>query len=96
MFSLEGGGTVGTFQTVATSHRGLNADEIADMAVNKLLHIADSTPMPIREQAIAFKDRMRVVIKHYVEQAQRSERTTISNILEQAGQHDAAELLRKL
>lgn len=96
MFSLEGGGVLGAVQTTVTSGRGLNADEITDMAVNKLLHIADTTPMPIREQAIAFKDRMRVVIKHYVEQAQRSERTTISNILDQAGQHDAAELLRKL
>lgn len=96
MFSLEGGGQVGTFQTMATSGRGLNADEITEMALNKLLHVADTAPPAIREQAIAFKDRMRMVVRHYVEQAQRSERTTVYNILEQAGQHDAAELLRKL
>lgn len=96
MFTLNAGGQVGDFKTVATSGRGLNADEISQMAVDKLLHIADTTPMPIREQAIAFKDKMRMVVKHYVEQAQRSERTTVCNILDQAGQHDAAELLRKL
>ena len=96
MFSLEGGLVTGTVGVVATSGRGMNPDEIAGLATDKLLHIADTTPMPIREQAIAFKDRMRMVIKHYVEQAQRSERTTIINVLEQAGQHDAAELLRKI
>lgn len=96
MFSLEGGGKLGTVQSMATSGRGLNADEITEMALNKLLHVADTAPPAIREQAIAFKDRMRMVIKHYVEQAQKSERTTIINVLEQAGQHDAAELVRKL
>jgi len=96
MFSLEGGGKLGTIQSTITSGRGLNSDEITEMALNKLLHVADTAPPAIREQAVAFKDRMRVVVKHYVEQAQRSERTTVYNILAQAGQHDAAELVRKL
>lgn len=96
MFSLEGASNLGSVNVIATSGRGMNSDEIAGLATDKLLHIADTTPMPIREQAIAFKDRMRMVIKHYIEQAQRSERTTVINVLEQAGQHDAAELLRKI
>ena len=96
MFSLEGSVTTGTIGVVATSGRGMNSEEITDLAVGKLLHIADTTPMPIREQAIAFKDRMRMVVRYYVEQAQRSERTTMINVLEQAGQHDAADLVRKL
>ena len=96
MFSLEGSVTTGTLGVVATSGRGMNPDEITNLTVDKLLHIADSTPPAIREQAIAFKDRMRVVVRYYVEQAQRSERTTMINVLEQAGQHDAAELLRKI
>lgn len=96
MFSLESGGTVSSVQTIVTSGRGMNASEITELALNKLLQVADTAPPAIREQAIAFKDQMRVVINYYVEQAQRSERTTVSNILEQAGQRDAAELLRKL
>lgn len=87
---------MGTLEATATSGRGLNAREITDMAMRKIVFVSETAPAPIREQAVAFRDRIDIVVEHYVAQAQKSERTTICGILEQAGHHDAAELVRRL
>lgn len=96
MFSTGGTLQLGTVQTSVTHGRGLNADEITDMLMAKLLHVADSAPMPIREQASAFRADIRRVVLHYVAQAQKSQNTTVYNHLMQGGYSDAAELVRKL
>lgn len=94
MFSASG--VSGVLEATATSGRGLNAREITDMAMRKVMFVSDTAPQPIRDQALAFRERIDIVIEHYVAQAQKSERTTICGILEQAGHHDAAELIRRL
>ena len=96
MFSAEiiGGLTAPIVHT--TSGRGLNADELTAMAMAKILFVSDQAPPAIREQAAAFKDRIEFVLRTYITQAQKSERTTVCGILEQAGQHDAAALIRKV
>jgi len=88
--------SLGNVEVHTTSGRGMNPEEITDLAMRRILDVADTAPMPIREQAIAFKDRIRGVLEHYFWHAQNSERTTMLGILERAGYHDAAELIRKL
>lgn len=80
--------------SVTAPHTGLNADEMADMLTAKLVYVGPDVPAPLRDQAVAYKDRIRTLSRAYIAQAQRSERTTMIGILEQAGEFEAAKLLR--
>ena len=96
MLSVGTGPVIGELKTMTTSGRGLNADEIMDLLMPRLLHVGDNAPPAIREQAAAFKGDIERLVRHYVVQAQKSQNTTICGVLERAGQHEAAELVRKL
>ena len=96
MFSLVGAAQVMPVKVVVTTDRGLSADEVAEMAANKILSVSDTAHPAIREQAIAFRDRLMTVLHHYIGIAQRSERTTMLAQLRRAGHGDAADMLEKL
>lgn len=96
MFSVGTSIETGIVRTMVTEGRGLNADEITDMLMIKLFYVADSAPPAIREQAEAFRNDLRRVVRHYVAQAQKSQNTSIYNVLMQAGHPDAAEVVRRL
>lgn len=81
---------------LATSGRGMTAEEVAELALNKLISISDAAPPEIAAQAKAFKERMRMVLVHYMRQAIASDRTTVYNILKDAGHPDIAETIRGL
>ena len=46
---------LGPVNVVTTSNRGHNAEEMADMALNKIMMVSDNAPPVIRDQAIAFR-----------------------------------------
>lgn len=77
---------------VMTNGRGLNPDELADMALAKLVSVGPDVGPEIRAQI----ERVRILLRHYMAQAQRSQNTTICNVLEQAGHGPAAALVRSL
>ena len=81
---------------IATSGRGMTAEEVAELALNKLISISDTAPPEIAAQAKAFRERMRLVLIHYMRQAIASDRTTVYNILKDAGHPDLAETIRGL
>lgn len=81
--------------SVSAPHTGLSAADLAQLCTDKIVYVGPEVPPVIRAQAHAFKDRVLNVTCYYLTQAQRSERTTVIGILEQAGHHAAAELLRK-
>jgi hypothetical protein len=83
MFESTGG--VGNVFVVTTNNRGMNPDEIADLAINRILNIADTTPMPLREQAYAFREQIRGVILHYFNTVAAAERRTVAAKLRQEG-----------
>lgn len=68
---------VGSVGVVTTHNRGHSAEELTDMAVNKIIAVGDSAPEPIRAQALAYRENMRNIILHYMRQAMRSERATL-------------------
>lgn len=84
------GAQVGTAKVTITQGRGLNADELADMAMAKLVFVGPDVAPGIREQA----GRVRSLLLHYLAQAQASQNTTIFNRLLEAGETRAAELVR--
>lgn len=79
-----------------TDNRGHNPEELAQMCVEKLIHISDDAPPAIQEQARAFQNEMRSVITYYIEQGVRSDRTTVYNAILDAGQPKLAELIRRM
>ena len=81
---------------ITTSGRGMTPEEVADLALNKLILISDTAPPEIAAQAKAFKERMRLVLVHYMRQAIASDRTTVYNALKREGHSDLAELIRGL
>jgi|TARA_R100000455_G_C6271557_1_gene127835 hypothetical protein len=87
---------VGTPTIVATSNRGLNPEELAGLAVEKIMRIsADADPI-IRMQAEAFKERLRALLVGYFKQAQKSERTTLYNLFKSQGHEDMAQIIKRL
>lgn len=89
----DGGGASGVVQAFGTSGRGLNVDELADLALARIIVVADTAPQPIRDQAIAFREKIRPVLTHYLRQAARSDRVTAAAKLREAGQSVAADII---
>lgn len=77
-----------------TMNRGFTPEEIADRAVDKLIFVSETAPEPVRLQAQAYREQIRKVVHHYLLEAVRSDRTTISNRLIQAGHPELLDLLR--
>ena len=80
---------------VTTSGRGMTAEEVADLALAKLISISDTAPPEIAAQARAYRERMRMVLVYYIRQAIASDRTTVYNMLKDAGHPDLAETIRR-
>lgn len=83
-------------EVMTTSGRGMTPEEVTELALAKLISISDTAPPEIAEQARAYRERMRLVIIHYMRQAIASDRTTVYNILRDAGHPDLAETIRRL
>jgi hypothetical protein len=79
-----------------TSGRGFTPEEWTDRLLNKIIHIADTAPPAIKDQAIAFREAMRPAIVYYMKQAINSDRTTLSAKLREAGHNDVADLIGRL
>ena len=83
-------------QVHTTSNRGFSPEELATRCADKLMYVADTAPMAIREQAMAFKDHIERLVAIYMREAIASDRTTVYNALNDAGRPDLAELIRRL
>lgn len=94
--SVNTGPEVGFVETIVTSGRGLNPDELTRMIMPKLIYIGPDIPADIRAAAEAQQERMAALVRHYFAQAQTSQNTTVYTILKDAGHDEAAELVRKL
>lgn len=92
----EGFGSVGSFLVKTTQERGFTPEEISEDFLDKLIYVSMDAHPTIREQALAFKDRIRPVIVHYMKQAVRSDRTSLAAQLSKQGHHDMAEIIRRL
>jgi hypothetical protein len=96
MFDVEVSGSVGTFEVQTTQERGHTPEELAINAVQKIISISDTADPVIKQQAEAFRERMFYVIVHTLNQAVKSDRTTLYNEFKKQGHDDVAEILRKL
>jgi len=82
---------------VSTTNNGGHPPEFwAKRCVERLIHISDDAPPAIREQAIAYKDRLEQAILLHMKRAIQSDRTTIGHAVTKAGHPLLAEMLRRL
>jgi hypothetical protein len=52
-------GTVGSVSVLTTHERGFTPEEIAERALDKIIHVGSSAHPAIRDQAEAFRDSAR-------------------------------------
>jgi len=96
MFSLDSETEVGNLSVTTTNNRGHTVEEVAEMATNRLVSISDTAPAPIRAQAHAFREACKHIITYYMNEAIKNHVCTICNELEKQGQHDLANIIRRL
>jgi hypothetical protein len=80
---------------VQTSNgRGFTPEEIAERALDKIISVGDDSHPVVRDQALAFREKIRHVLVFYMKEAVQSERTTIANKLREAGHPELVNLLK--
>jgi len=83
--------------TVHTSdNKGFSAEEVASRCADKIIQVGDNAPIEIQEQARAYKEHIEKVIAFYMKEAIKSDRTTVANVIKNAGQEKLAELIRRI
>jgi hypothetical protein len=95
MMSAQTNIEIGNVSVVTTSGRGFSPEEVAERALDKIIFVSETAAGPIRDQAMAYRDALRKVLVHYMQEAVRSDRTTVANIVTQAGHPELVHLLRK-
>ena len=96
MFSVESNIGVTSVNVATSDNGGLSTDQIVELAADKLLNVAETAPQPIRDQAMAFQENIRIVLKQYIDLARREERGTIAQKIRESGQTELADLIRRL
>ena len=87
---------VGEAKVMSTQGRGMTPEEIANLALDKILHVAEKAHPALKEQARAFKEELRKILVLYMRQAIKSDRTTLFNKLKDAGLTNAANIITKI
>ena len=89
-------GTVGSVNVKTSDNGGLTNEQVADLAVDKIVSISDEAPAHIRQQANQFREHLKKVMYHYLLLARKEERGSIVHILRSNGQKEMAEYIRTL
>ena len=87
---------VGDVRVITTDHRGFNAEEMAELTVDKIIFIGRNSHPAIIEQARAFREQIRQVLVAAFTEAQQEEKKTICAQLDLQGQSGLADIIRRL
>ena len=88
--------SVGELGVKTTHNRGHTVEEVAEMATNRLVSVADTAPDQLKAQAHAFKNKCHKIIAYYMKEAIKNHICTICNQLESQGHKDLANIIRRL
>jgi hypothetical protein len=86
-------GSIGNVMVQSTIGRGFTPEEIAERALDKIIHVGSNSHPAIRDQAEAFKDSIRAVLVHYMHEAVRSHNVTLVNKFTNAGHPELIPIL---
>jgi hypothetical protein len=93
MITASGISEVGLVTATAVSNRGFTPEELAEIALDKIVYVGSNSHPAIREQAEAFRDQIRHVLVRYMKQAVDSHTTTLANRFREAGHPELIKLL---
>ena len=96
MFQAKVDVAIGDLGVKTTHNRGHTVEEVAEMATNRLVSVADTAPDQLKAQAHAFKNQCRMIITYYMKEAINNHMCTIGNQLEAQGHKDLANIIRRL
>ena len=96
MFDASGNSEIGQVAVFTSTDRGHSPEEMAEMALNKIMLVSEDAPPVIREQALAYKDKLKEILIFYMNSMAKSERTTIWALMKKQGHSDIAEIIRRL
>jgi|TARA_R110000824_G_scaffold286048_2_gene474165 uncharacterized phage protein gp47/JayE len=88
--------SVGNVMVHTTNNRGFTPEEVASRCVDRIISISDQANPVLQQQAHAFKTNIEKLVAGYIKEAIQSDRTTIYNALNDAGEPKLAELIRRL
>lgn len=86
----------GDVKVVTTNNGGLDIDHWADRATDTIISVGEQNHPEIVQQAKAFKEKIRHVIKLYMQEAVNSSKTNTIAELDRNGYEDVAAILRKM
>jgi hypothetical protein len=86
-------GVVNVFTSIDSGH---SSEQIADMALNKIISVGETAPPEIRLQAEAYRNELKEILIYYLTKMAQSERTTIWALMKKQGHEDIAEIIRRL
>ena len=96
MLDCDGRGDIGDVMVYTSDNSGHSPDQIADMALNRIMSVSENAPPVIRDQAMAHRDKLKEILIYYMKSMANSERTTICALMEKQGHNDMAEIIRRL
>ena len=96
MSNSAGVSELGTPLVFTSNNGGHSPEDVAEMALNKIMMVSDSAPPVIRDQAYAHRQRLKEVLIYYMNKMCQSERTTLWALMKQQGHDDMAEIIRRL
>tara|TARA_R110002049_G_scaffold191407_2_gene360320 strand:+ start:695 stop:985 length:291 start_codon:yes stop_codon:yes gene_type:complete len=96
MFNAAVESTVGDVVVKTTDHRGLSPEELAQRATDQIVTVSSEAEPIVRQQAEAFKSRIYHVVLGTINQAIKSDRTTLCGEFVRQGHTDVANILRRL
>ena len=87
---------VAPVNVMTSNDGGLSDEQIAQMALDKIVSVSDNAPDVIRDQANVFKENVKKILFYYLLLARREERATIVHTIRNSGNKELAEYIRRL
>ena len=90
----EAGAIVGQVRVMTVNNRTMTAAEHAELVLAKLIHIADTAPPALRDQAHEFRDRLRALLTHAIRLAVEERRAWDAHLAATNGRPEISDLIR--
>lgn len=87
---------VSNVSVTVRNYRGMSAEELAEEAMKAILDVRGNPPEIIRQQLMAFQNRLRDVLVDFFRKAQAEERNNIYGALVRHGAADIAKIIRDM
>ena len=93
---LDASTNIGFALVYTSTNKGHTPEQIAEMALGKMMVVAEDANPFIRDQAIEYQDQLRKILIYYMKKMAASERTTLWALMRSQGHEDVAEIIRRL